>query len=171
MSRNMKIDAKVVLARVLQEGPDGLLTRGEAAALIASRTRDARDSERTARNRAGMVLDRACERGSELHHGGLPRQADGRFRVNDVAYLARCKFPDLFTDLPCRPLEVCLSIHDGFFAGDPVEHEATPGNLKECQALVEALRAQIKQLHADRQQAEVERKRELTNRLTGKKDK
>lgn len=87
MSRNMKIDAKVVLARVLQEGHEGLLTRGEAAALIASRTRDARDSERTARNRAGMVLDRACERGSVLHHGGLPRQADGRFRVNDVAYL------------------------------------------------------------------------------------
>ena len=171
MPRNPKVDAKAVLARVLQEGPDGLLSRGEAAALIASRTRDAHDSESTARNRAGMVLDRACERGSVLHHGGLPRQADGRFRVNDVAYLAQCKFPDLFTDLPCRPQEVLASLHDGFALGDSIEHEHTPGDLKECQKLVEALRTQIKQLHAEREHAEIKRKRELTNRLTGKKDK
>lgn len=171
MPRNVKIDAEGVLARALREGPDGLLTRGEAAALIALRARDPRDTDRTARNRAALMLDRACERGSVLHHGGLPRQADGRFRVNDVAYLAQCKFPDLFTDLPCRPPEVCLSVHDGFSVGGSAEHEYTPADLKACQALIDALRTQIRQLHADRQHAEIERKRELTSRFKGKKDK
>ena len=63
MLRNVKVDANAVLARVMREGPDGLLTRGEAAALIAARVSDARDSERTARNRIGTMLDRACAHG------------------------------------------------------------------------------------------------------------
>lgn len=171
MPRNAKIDADSVLARVLRDGPDGLLSRGEAAALIASRVTDPYDSERTARSRAGMVLDRACQRSSVLHHGGLPRQADGRFTVNDVVYLAQCTFPGVFTDLPCRPVDVCLSLHDGFTLGDSVEAEVTPGNLKDCHTLVESLRDQIKQLRVEHLRTEVERKREVTSRLAGKKAK
>ncbi len=166
-----KTDANAVLARVLRADPDGLLTRGEASALIALRARDAGDSDRTARNRAGQMLDRACQRGSVLHQGGLPRQADGRFTVNDVVYLAQRKFPELFSDLPCRPVEVCLELHDGFSLGVSVEQEATPSDLKGCQTLVEALRAQIKQFHADKQHAEVERKREVRSRLDHDKKK
>jgi len=171
MPPNTKVDANIVFARVTEEGPDSLLTRGEAAALIALRVRDPRDTDRTARNRAALMLDRACERGSVLHHAGLPRQADGRFKVDDVVYLAQSKFPDLFNDMPCRPREVLASIHDGFALGGSAEHEHTPGDLRDCQALVDALRTQIRRLHADRQQAEVERKRELTNHLKGKKGK
>lgn len=166
MLPNTKINADAVLARVLQEGPDGLLTLGEAAALFASRVRDAHDSDRLARNRARMMLKRACEA-----VGGLPRRLDGRVTVDDIAYLALVKFPGLFNDLPCRPRTVTLSILDGFSAGDSVKHEVTPGDLGECQALVETLRAKLRQLHADHQRAEVERKRELSNRLNGKKEK
>lgn len=112
-----------------------------------------------------MVLARAAERSSVLHHGGLPRQSDGRFKINDVVYLAQFEFPGLFTDLPCRPVVVSLSILDGCSFGDSVEREETPGDLKSCKQLVTALRDELKQVRIATQNAEVERKREVRSRL------
>ena len=102
MLLKVKIDAEAVLERVLREGPDGLLTRGEAAALIASRVRGPHDTDRTARNRIGMMLDRASDRGGAAHCGGLARLPDGRFTVDEIAYWAISHFLGEFTDLPNR---------------------------------------------------------------------
>lgn len=171
MLRNSKIDAEAVLAHVLREGPDGLLNRGEARALIASRVMDASDSPYTARNRVGMMLDRASERGGQPCHGGLTRRPDGCFTVNEIAHWTEFKFPGVFADLPRRPPVVELSLSDVFGGKDSFEGEHMPGTLEECQELIEYLRPKSKHDVANQLLADLARKREVRNRLDHNKKK
>lgn len=166
-----KTDALAVLARVLKEGPDALLTRGEAAALIASRVKDERDTERTARNRVGTQLDRARERGEAAHHGGLARMTDGRYSVDEIAHWANLTYPGVFKDLPCRPREIVAICNERFVAGDSMQFEVTPGDLDGRLVLIQRLREQVTQLQTDRQSSELERKREVRSRLDHHKKK
>lgn len=166
--RGAKIDAGVVLARVLREGPDALLTRGEAAALIASRVKDERDDDRSVRNRVGTKMDRAAETGRAAHQGGLARLADGRYTVDEIAYWANIHFPDVFKDLPCRPREVLSRLHSGFAMADKPVGEVTPGDLNGCQALVEQLRNELRQVLVKQERDEIERKHKLKENLKGK---
>lgn len=168
---NVRVDAVAVLARVLHGGPDALLTRGESAALIASRVRGAHESERTARNRVGMMLDRACDRGGAAHCGGLARRPDGRYTVDEIAYWTISNFPWEFMDLPCRPRAVDANSHGVFSMGDFAECEVTPGDLGGCLALIEQLRAQIAGLQADQLRAVAAYKRQLAENLKGKENK
>jgi hypothetical protein len=168
MPFNRKVDADAVLARVLREGPDALLTRGEAAALLAARVKDPHDSDRTARNRIGTMLDRASERGGAAHGGGLARLPDGRYTVDEIAYWTISNFPWQFMDLPFRPRAANASTHDGISMFDFAECESTPGDLGGCLALVKELRAQIGELQADQRRAVAAYKRQLADNLKGK---
>ena len=171
MPLNVKVNAASVLARVLREGPDSLLSRGEAAALIASRVMVAHRVEKTARNRVAMMLDRACARGGAAHSSGLARLPDGRFMVDEIAHWAMINFPGEFSDLPHRPRTALASISDGFQIGNFSEYEATPRDAEGRLIVIEQLREKIRQIHADQQCAEIERKRKLNARLTEEKDK
>lgn len=166
--RGAKIDAGVVLARVLREGPDALLTRGEAVALIASRVKDERDDDRSVRNRVGTKMDRAAETGRAAHQGGLAGLADGRYTVDEIAYWANINFPGVFKDLPCRLRKILSSLHSGFAMADKPVEEVTPGDLKGCQTLVERLRDELRRVRAEQARAEVERKRKLVENLKRK---
>ncbi len=169
MPFNIKVDADAVLARVLREGPDALLTRGDAAALIAARVKDPHDSDSTARNRIGGMLDRASERGGAANGGGLTRLPDGRYTVDEIAYWTISNFPWQFMDLPCRPRTVNASTDDGFSMSDYIECEVTPGDLEGCLALIKELRQQIGELQADQHRAVAAYKRQLADNLKGKK--
>lgn len=169
LSLNPKIDAEAVLARVMKEGPDAFLTRGEAAALLAARVEDERDTERTARKRVATQLDRASARGDAAKRGGLARMADGRYAVDEIAYWANLNYPGVFKDLPCRPRIFIEPCNDSFVMTDSIECEVTPGDLDGRLVLIEQLREQIRQLELDKQRAEIERKRKLVNNLKGKK--
>lgn len=171
MALNTKIDAETVLARVLKEGPDALLTRGEAAALIAARVEDERDTERTARKRVATQLDRARERGDAAHHGGLARMADGRYAVDEIAYWANFTYPGVFKDLPCRPRTIVELCAESLVMTDRMEYEVTPGDLEGSRVLIEQLREHIRQLEVGKQRTEIERKRKLADNLKGKKSK
>ena len=165
MLLNAKISAEAILTRVLREGPDGLLTRGEATALISPRIIDARDTGQTARNRVGMMLDRARDRGGYPCQGGLTRRPDRCFTVDEIAHWTEFKFPGIFADLPRRPAVVELSLRDGFGVETSVEGEHMPGTLEECQELIESLRSKRKQDFAEQFRAVLARKREVTSRL------
>lgn len=173
MPFNKKVDANAVLARVLQEGPDGLLTRGEASVLISSRpaVRDGRDNDAIARNRVGMMLDRACKRGGYPSQGGLTRRPDWYYTVDQIAHWAEFKFPGMFPDLPRRPSVILLSIQDSFSAGDASEGEGLPGNIAECHALIQSLRNTARQDLAERFLAAARHKRMLVDNFNGKKEK
>jgi hypothetical protein len=72
MGKNKHIDLEGVHVRINVEGARARLTRGEAAALIASKVKEEDESLTTARNRIGMQLDRSLARGY--------RSLDGRPR-------------------------------------------------------------------------------------------
>jgi hypothetical protein len=165
MPFNTKVDAQAVLARVMREGPDAVLTRGEAAALLASRLMDSRDSERTARNRIGTKLDRAADRGD------LARLPGERYTVDEIAYWTISVFPWQFADLPCRPRTLDANPRNGFLMGDFTECVVTPGDLEGCLALIEQLRAQIGELQEDQRRAVAAHRRQLAENFKGKKDK
>lgn len=168
MPRGAKIDAGAVLTRALREGPDALLTRGEATALIASRVKDEHDNDRSARNRVGTQMDRASGTGRAAHQGGLARLADGRCTVDEIAYWANINYPGVFKDLPCRLRVVTELCSDSFSAADSLVGEVTPGNLKECQKLVGQLREELRQVLAEHARVEAERKRKLVENFKGK---
>lgn len=171
MTLNSKIDADTVLARVLKEGPDALLTRGEAAALVASRVEDERDTERTARKRVATQLDRASERGHDPHHGGLARMADGHYLVHEIAYWAHRQYPGLFEDLPSRPREISMTWNEKLGLAGSTHGDVTPGDVEGCVVLIKQLREQIKQREMEGRRSEIERKRQLADNLRRKKSK
>lgn len=169
MTYTASIDADVVLARVLREGADGLLTRGEAAALIASRLNDGRDTEKTARNRVGMRLDRAGERGRDVQGGGgLARTPNGGYTVDEIARWAREAYPGVFDDIPIKPRQQEMTWRETASLGSSMQYEVTPGNLEECQRLVKDLREQLRLKNAEQVSAEAERKRKLVSNFKRK---
>lgn len=162
MPRGPKIDAQAVLARVMREGPDALLTRGEAAALVAARVKDGTDTDRTARNRVGTQLDRSRACGNDVHKGGgLVCEADGRYTADEIARWSSREYKGQFDDLPTKPRQFYDLVEEKALLGASVSGEHMPGNLEDCQTLVEQLRGQLKRMAADQQNIEDERKRKL----------
>jgi hypothetical protein len=165
-----RIDADAVLARIQAEGPDALLTRGEAAALVAARTMDAHDWRKTVRNRVAMQLDRAAQLGKEgvdVFSGGISRLPDGRMTADELRRWATRKYGPVFEDLPLGPprevsvhcaetMNLEVEVPDVFLVpGDPV--------LKD--EMIHRLHAALKDLAAAAIAAEVERKRKLAAHL------
>jgi len=161
MSRNKRIDLEVVLARINHEGPGALLTRGEVAALIASRVMDDHDSVRSARNCVGMKLDRSRERGEDVCEGGLACRPDGRFTVDEIARWANREYPGIFADLPTMPRSGYVSVTEELSMGQLVKDDALPGSVEACHELIKQMRAAHDRLLADTQAERTERKRKL----------
>ncbi len=160
--RGSKIDAQAVFERVLREGPDALLSRGEAAALVAARVKDGADTDKTARNRVGTQLDRARAHGGDVHQGGgLAGAAGGCYTVDEMARWASREYKGMFDDLPTSPREFYDFVEEKVLLSAAASGERMPGNLKDCQTLVEQLRDRVKQMEADQQRIEDERKRKL----------
>lgn len=167
------VDADAVLARIQAEGPDALLTRGEAAALVAARTMKVRDSQETARNRVGMQLDRAAQLGREgldVFSGGISRLPDGRMTADELRRWGARKYGSIFDDFPrCLPREVPTRCDETFNVGSEVPDVfMVPGDPARKDELIHRLHAALKDLGAAAIAAEVERKRELGARLNKK---
>ena len=137
-----RIDAGAVLARANEDGPDGLLSRGEAAALIASRTMRPHDEVQVARNRVGMQMDRAARRGAQgfdLFEGGLARLFDGRVTVDELRRWATVKYGNKFDDLPMKSRSFRAKINEGLgfrVGGGAV---TLPGTIEQLLALVHSM--------------------------------
>lgn len=169
MPRNQKIDAQAVLERIHREGPDALLTRGEAAAVIAERVKDRADTDRSARNRIGLQLDRDRSKGGDPYvDKGIVCNSQGQFTADEIAYWASIRYPGQFSDLPTKPRVYFMVCCDGMVAGSETTSQHIPGTLKECQAaLAEAIET-IGRMHRERHEAEQERKRRLVNNFRRK---
>ena len=167
------IAANAVLARIQAEGPLALLTRGEAAALVAARTMRVHDSQDTARNRVAMQLDRAAERGSEGHDvfsGGISQLPDGRVTADELRRWGAGKYGPIFDDFPrCLPRGVSTHCDETFNLGGEVPDVfMVPGDPLLKDEMIHRLHKALKDLGAAAIAAEVERKRELGARLNKK---
>lgn len=165
--RGQGINAKEVIDRVLREGADSLLTRGEAAALIADRVADRFDSVRTARNRVAMQLDRARARGVDVLRGGLRVLPDGRYTADEIVVFARCKYgADRFDDLPHSErgsMLIKLPPLVGFLKGAGGA-EPLPQSLELCHARIQELVTKTTDL-----QAKVEKLTQALNKERAKR--
>ena len=169
-----RIDADAVLARIQAEGPDALLTRGEAAALVAARTMDAHDAWESSRNRVGMQLDRAAElgkRGVDILTGGISRLPDGEMTADELRRWACRKYGSIFEDLPRGAPRQCFArLEDEFGLGAQVpDIFVLPADPARKDELIGCLRAELNQLKADAAAAKAERNRKLAARLNRKR--
>ena len=167
------IDADAVLGRVQAEGPLALLTRGEAAALVAARTMRVHDSQDTARNRVAMQLDRAAQLGNagvDVFSGGISRLPDGRMTADELRRWGAGKYGPIFDDFPrCLPREVPTRCDETFNVGGEVPDVfLVPGDPARKDEMIHRLHAALKDLEAAAIAAAVERKRNLAERLNKK---
>lgn len=167
------VDADAVLARIQAEGPDALLTRGEAAALVAARTMKVRDSQETARNRVGMQLDRAAQLGREgvdVFSGGISRLPDGRMTADELRRWGTRKYGPIFDDLPRgAPREAPVHCTETInLVGQVPDVFMVPGDPARKDEMIYRLHAALKDLEAAAIAAEAERKRSLAARLNQK---
>ena len=175
MSYTLKssVDPNTVLARIQAEGPNALLTRGEAAALVAARTMDAHDSRETARNRVGMQLDRAAQLGREgvdVFSGGISRLPDGRMTADELRRWGIRKYGSIFADLPDGgPRQVPTNCTETLSLGGKVpEIFMVPGDPERKDEMIYRLHAELQELAAAAVAEEAERKRKLAARLNRK---
>lgn len=164
------IDADLVLARLMDGGPESVITRGEAAAVVAARVRRPDEAMKTARNRIGMLLDRSRSRSTDLGQNGLAVLPDGRYLADSIAYWARREFPGVFSDLPYKS-RVHIATGSGTIrlaaSGSLVSYPCTS---KACHAVIDALRSENADLLKDRELAVVEHRRALVRRFKGGKE-
>lgn len=163
---NSPVDVAAVLERIGREGPDGLLSRAEAAAIIAARTRTAHDTPRTARNRVGRQLDLACGRGDDVHANGLSRRPDRRYTVDEIARWARINYPAQFDDLPTKPRAIWMHPSEQFGLRGTPSLDTLPGDPIRKDAEILRLRAQL--AHAFRELGEFHRRQGLGERFKKK---
>ena len=168
-----RIDADAVLARIQAEGPDALLTRGEAAALVAARTMGAHDTRQTARNRVGMQLDRAAKRGREGHDiftGAISRLTDGRMTADELRRWGNAEYGPIFNDLPRgAPRGVLVNcVENVNLAGQGPDAFMVPGDPVRKDEMIHRLHAALNDLKAAAVADEAERRRKLAARLNRK---
>lgn len=171
--RNTRVDVRDVLARIEQEGPETLLSRGEAVALIASRTKDQRDTERSARNRVGTRMDRAARAGARTPNppedgSCLVRLPDGRIAVNELIRWAVTQYRKNFEDLPYKPRVINAHPSDGLRFQKSARSTYLPGSPERKDQEIMRLRAENQQLMDAAANADELHKRELVARFKGK---
>lgn len=160
MARNQPIDLDVVLSRIQAQGADALLTRGEAAAIVAARTMDSHDTVRTARNRVAMQMDRSAAVGEDVTAGGLARTKGGRVTADELARWAVGKFAGEFDDLPTKPrLAPAKSLERLRMGGGSCTGHVLPATVEACHSLILQLHNQLAQAFLELARATEERKR------------
>ena len=156
MKRHAKIDVAALLERIKAKGADALVSRAEATALIASRTMDARDTVRGARNRVGVQLDRAIDHGRagyDIFSGGISPQPDGTFTADELGRWANRRYDNKFSDMPHAPRTVDCDCRETLgFAAKP-DVILLPGNLERAWTTILQQRAENEELKSKQEQA------------------
>lgn len=146
MARNHKVDPEAVLARVQREGPDAIVTRGQAAAILDMLLNGRTSYER--RKLIGNQLDTARHRASS--RGRIPRiefTAAG-FTVDDLAHWAVALYGEPLDALPRRPRTrtVTDTFGDVAVVSDSVTLQVYPCTVERCHAEMRRMYADIRQL-------------------------
>lgn len=168
MRRNKSIDLARLVLRIEAEGAKCLLTRGEAAALIADRVMDKHDSGRGARNRIAMQLARGTANGFDVTAGGINPSPDGRYTVDEIRRWATRRFGARFEDLPFESRVFNATLRDGFAMSTGTSYVRLPGSLDESHRDILDLRAQLGRALENFRNMESARRQDLYARF-GKK--
>lgn len=158
-----RIDLEDIHARIQQHGADAQLTRGEAAALIADRTKDPYETAQTARNRIAMQMDRSRAASDDVTAGGLARLPSGKFTADEIARWAMRRYGDAFKDIPIRPRVTRGRLSEDIPFSDRCSGESLPGTVEASHVQIKQLRAELERLKVkvDAERANEERKRKL----------
>jgi len=146
MGRNQKIDPHPVLARVQGEGPDAILTRGEAAAILDLLLDGSSSYQR--RKQLGDQLDIASRpRGRRGRIPGISKVASG-FTADDLVHWAKEYHRQDLVDLPRRPRcrQVRARFNDVAVVSDSVEMVIFPGTIDRCHDELRRAHAQIREM-------------------------
>jgi hypothetical protein len=165
---NSPVDVEAVLVRIRREGPHGLLSRGEVAAVVAARTRIPHDTPRTARNRVGRRLDLACKQGNDVFTGGLARRPDGLFTMGEIACWAQRRYPGLFDDFPRPRRVVPCGVEEGIGLGGTPSVSRLSGSLSECHKEITGLREQLARVLVESERRRVDHNQQLVARFKSK---
>jgi hypothetical protein len=173
VKRHTKVDVAALLERIKAEGPDAVISRAEATALIASRTMDARDALRSARNRVGVQLDRAIafgEAGHDISTGGITLLPRGGFTADELGRWANRRYNGKFSDMPGKPRAFNDECHENLSFGAEPSTVLLPGDVARAQAMILELLAEIEEAKSKEQRAIEARNRALGERFnqTGK---
>lgn len=172
-ARKCPVDLDALNLRIGREGAVALLTIAEATALIASRTIDSRDDERSARNRVRMQIGRAIKLGlrdpipPEDGSCLVPR-ADGRIAIDELIRWATVLHGDKFADMPRKPRVLRVRVCDGMGLGAKGNAVRLPGLPELKDAEIKRLHAEVCRLMEESAEKEVRRKAELASRFRRK---
>jgi hypothetical protein len=162
---------QTLVNRLSSCGPDTLMKKSEAAALIGSRVMDEHDDLATASKRIRMQMDRSMDVSDDVTTGGLCCRDDGLFSCDEIARWGTRHYPQLFDDLPTKPRNLSrVHIEESITVSTQVGAEREPIDPMELRMLLRLERLKSKQRDADDEQKECERKEELLSRFgKGKK--
>jgi len=169
MKKRAKIDVGALLERINAEGPDAPVSRAEATALIASRTMDARDTLRSARNRVGVQLDRAIalgQAGHDVFSGGITPLPGGRFTADELGRWANRKYHGKFNDMPRKSRDCNIACCENLSMGSEMKPTFIPGDVPSLQEMVLRLLAENALAESKLLRAIEERNRALGARFT-----
>lgn len=146
MARNHKIDASAVLERVQRDGPEALVTRGEAAAILDLLLEGASSYER--RKQIGNQLDVASRpRGRRGRIPSIPKTASG-FTANDLVDWVKDLYAQDLIGVPRKPRKRHFIAHfnDVAVASDRVELVSYPGTIERCHDELRRALTEIREL-------------------------
>ena len=167
MSR-VPIDAQEVIARVVREGVDAILERGEAAALVATVIERPHAADRVARNRVAMRMERDETSADEYVRGKISRRTDGRYLAGDVLRWGRDIYgPKAFADLPPTSRTVTDLIEVHATASSAADMLVLPGTLERCHERIKELERENAELRKAAE-SEVNRRLQLGSRFRKK---
>lgn len=158
------INAIAVFQRILSEGADAQLTRGEAAAVIALR-QHFDGNVRGMRNRVAMRLDAALERGLDESGVGLQCLTNGKFTTDEIARWAMRTYGPVFLDLPTKSRIVSDFVEVTVRLSDECIGLLLPADVDRCHEIITELRLEVRKMKEEQTHKEVERKRELASRF------
>lgn len=172
MARNKRINLEALTARIHVQGAGARLTRGEAAALIASKVKRENESVRAARNRIGMQLDRSHEQGADALHGGLSIGPDKKYIVQEIKRWANHqeRYPGVFEWLPHIPGEIPTRLASGMGFAAGLQHEVLPRTLEECHAELRRVYALLERSRKElsKQELDCQRRLKLVRNFQGR---
>lgn len=158
------IDDAAVFQRMVSEGPDAQLTRGEVAAVVAARL-PSDGNVRGMRNRVAMRLDAALKRGLDETGCGLVCLEDGNFTADEIGRWAMRTFGPLFADFPTKSRTVYDFAEATATASTTCSPHVLPGNIDRCHELIQQLRLELRGMKEEQARKEKERKQELASRF------
>ncbi|MGB4858870.1 MAG: hypothetical protein WBP11_06025 [Dokdonella sp.] len=158
------IDAAAVLERVVSEGPDAQLTRGEAAAVVAARL-PSDGNVRGMRNRVATRLDAALNRKLDDMSQQLQCLTNGKFTSDEIARWASRIFGPKFSDFPTKPRVVSDLAETTVRFSDECTSHLLPADVAHCHRIITELRLEIRTMKEEQARKEEERKLELVSRF------